>query len=44
MKNLWYLFSAYMVIWILITGYLFKLSSKIKELTLKIDSLENEIK
>ncbi|MGA1862351.1 CcmD family protein [Deferribacter thermophilus] len=40
MKNLWYLFSAYLIIWILISGYIFKLSSKIKELKLKIDSIE----
>ncbi|KAA0258883.1 CcmD family protein [Deferribacter autotrophicus] len=44
MKNLWYLFSAYMVIWILIFGYLLKINSKLKSLTLKVDSLESEIK
>ncbi|MGA1845506.1 CcmD family protein [Deferribacter abyssi] len=44
MKNLWYLFSAYMVIWILIFGYLLKINSKVKVLISKVDSLESEIK
>jgi len=39
MKNFWYLFSAYVIIWVLIFSYILKLNGKIKELSLKIDRL-----
>jgi len=42
MKNFWFLFSAYMVIWVAIFGYILKLNGKMKELKLKLDKFESE--
>jgi CcmD family protein len=42
MKNFWYLFSAYAIIWALVGIYVFRLSSKIKELQNRLDDLEME--
>ncbi|UOD35252.1 CcmD family protein [Deferribacteraceae bacterium V6Fe1] len=42
MKNFWYLFSAYAVIWVLIFSYILKLNSKIKELSQKVDRLTSK--
>lgn len=40
MKNFWYLFSGYMVIWVLIFSYLLRINRKIADLTQKIESIE----
>lgn len=42
MKNFWYLFSGYMVIWVLIFSYLLRINRKIADLTQKIESIELE--
>lgn len=42
MKNLWYLFSAYMVIWGLISLYMFKLNAKITDIKSRIEQLSVE--
>lgn len=42
MKNFWYLFSGYMVIWVLIFSYLLRINRKIEDLTQKIESIELE--
>lgn len=42
MKNFWYLFSGYMVIWVLIFSYLLKINRKIADLTQKIERIELE--
>lgn len=39
MKNLWYLFSAYMVIWGFISIYMFKLNGKISDIKSRMDQL-----
>lgn len=39
MKNFWYLFSAYALIWVIIFSYILKLNGRIKEISLKIDRL-----
>jgi len=40
MKNLWYLFAGYMVIWVIIGGYHLKLSSRLEQLEQKIKSIK----
>lgn len=42
MKNFWYLFSGYMVIWVFIFSYLLRINRKIADLTQKIESIELE--
>ncbi|MBZ4643725.1 MAG: hypothetical protein PWQ25_55 [Deferribacteres bacterium] len=42
MKNFWYLFAGYTVIWALIFFYVQRLNSKIKELSLKLDRLSQD--
>lgn len=44
MKNLQFLAAAYAVIWLLIGGYILRLSNKIKELNTKIEQIESDIK
>ena len=41
MKNLWYLFAAYMVIWVIIGGYHLKLSSRLKNLERAIKNIKD---
>jgi|Wag4MinimDraft_11_1082651.scaffolds.fasta_scaffold00037_6 CcmD family protein len=43
MKNFWFLFSAYLFIWIFIFGYVLKLNSSINNLKMKLSKLESEM-
>jgi len=42
MKNFWFLFSAYLFIWIFISLYVLKLNNSINDLKLKLSKLESE--
>lgn len=42
MKNLWYLFSAYAIIWALVGIYTLKLNGKINRLENKLEDIESE--
>lgn len=42
MKNFWYLFSGYMVIWAFIFFYLLKIDRKVRDLSQKIERIESE--
>lgn len=44
MKNLEFLAAAYIVIWVFIGGYIFRLGGKLKEIGEKLEQLEIEIK
>ncbi|MBI5166741.1 MAG: CcmD family protein [candidate division NC10 bacterium] len=39
MENLGYLFAAYSLVWVLLFGYLYRLSGKARELRRELDSL-----
>jgi CcmD family protein len=39
-KNLWFLFAAYFIVWLLIVGYLFSLSRRQKKLVQEIETLK----
>lgn len=39
-KNLWFLFAAYFIVWLLIVGYLFSLSRRQKKLVGELETLK----
>jgi CcmD family protein len=39
-KNLWFLFAAYFIVWLLIVGYLFSLSRRQKKLVRELETLK----
>ncbi|MGH7598756.1 MAG: CcmD family protein [bacterium] len=39
-KNLWFLFAAYFIVWLLIVGYLFSLSRRQKKLVQELETLK----
>ena len=44
MKNIWYLISAYSVIWFLLAYYFIKIGRKVKSLEKRLESLEDDEK
>jgi len=43
MKNFWYLFAAYSIIWTALCVYMFRLSQKNKELQAELRTLQAQI-
>lgn len=43
MKNFWYLFAAYTVIWTALCVYMIRLSRKNKELTEEVHALQAQV-